>query len=546
MAVDTTLANARDAFARRAWADALELLRRADRERPLGSEDLERLLWCAGMLDRDADLFAACERLFQLCADAAEDDRAARWAFFYGFRLLALHEKGRAAAWMQRAQRHAERFGRECAAHGYLLIPDAMRHLMASDFGAAADKAARAAAIAERCRDPDLLAFARCLYGRARIRQGEVEEGVALLDEAMLVAVSGAPSPIMTGLVYCNLIASCRQVYAVDRAREWTQVLDDWCRSQPQLMQFNGLCQLHRAEILELDGAWQESITAARGATRALARAIAAETEAGAMYQEAEIHRLRGEFPRAEGCYRRASALGLEPQPGMALLRLAQGQGAQAAATLRRVLAASTDPLARVRQLPALVEILLAENLADEAREAAAELEQIAGRFPTPILKAIAAQAAASVLLRSGEAAAALGGFRAALATWQEAGAPYIVARLRVQSGDACRLLGDEDGARLEFEAARAVFARLGAAPDLARLATLAPAAHKKVAERQLTAREVEVLRFIATGKTNKKIALDLGLSEKTVDRHVSNIFGKLGVASRAAATASAYKQGLL
>lgn len=548
----STLSQARGAYARRAWADAFELFQRADLAAPLEIEDLERMMWSAGMLDRDPELLATCERLFNACADAGLDDRAAYWAFFHGFRLFALHEQGRATAWMQRAQRHVERFGRECAASGYLLLPAVMKHLMASDYAVAADTASQAVTIGERCREGDLIAFGKCLLGRVLVRQGRVDEGVALLDEAMLVAVGGELSPVITGLIYCNLIATCRQVYALDRSREWTHVLSDWCQAQPQLIQFNGLCQLHRAEILEVNGAWQESIAEARRATRSLAHAVSAETEAGAAYQEAEICRLRGEFADAEECYRRASRLGLEPQPGMALLRLAQGQGTQAAATLRRVLAATADPLIRARLIPAWAEILLAIGSVDEARQAVAELEQIAGRFVTGILGAMASQARGELELSEGQPAPALTRLRAAFATWQEAGAPYNAARLRVRIGQACRMLGDEDGARLEFDAARIVFQQLGAAPDLAHLESLmassapAPARASTDTRHGLTAREIEVLGLVAAGKTNKRIALDLGLSEKTVDRHVSNIFGKLDVASRAAATAFAYQHGLL
>lgn len=549
MEVDTasTLAKARDAYARRSWADALELFQQSEQAGPLAAEDLERLMWSAGMLDRDPELFAACERLFHVCAEAGQDDRAAHWAFFHGFRLFSLGEHGRGGAWMQRAQRHVERFGRECAAKGYLLIPAVMKQLMAGDFTAAAETASQAIAIGERCREEDLVAFGKCMLGRANVRQGKVDEGVTLLDEAMLVAVGGALSPVLTGLIYCNLIVSCRQVYALDRAREWTAALSEWCQSQPQLIQFTGLCRLHRAEILEVNGAWQEAIEEAQRATRAVARAVAAETEAGAAYQEGEIRRLRGEFAAAEEGYRRASRLGLEPQPGMALLRLAQGQGSQAAATLGRVLGVTSDPLGRARLLPAFIEILLAGGSLEEASRSCAELEQIAARFATGILCAMAEQGRGEVELAQGHAAAGMAHLRTALATWQQAGAPYIEARLRVRIGQACRMLGDEDGARLEFEAARLAFEGLGAAPDLARLDKLAVSSTAPAEPTHgLTAREIEVLGLLAAGKTNKRIALDLGLSDKTIDRHVSNIFGKLEVASRAAATAYAYEHGLL
>ncbi|RWF63354.1 helix-turn-helix transcriptional regulator [Mesorhizobium sp.] len=538
------LEKARHAYAQRAWADAFALLQATDAIAPLGPDDLERQLWSAAMLDRDQDSQVAGDRLFEAYVEAGRYDRAAYWAFFRGFRLLALGEEGHATACIQQAQRLADGFGRECAAHGYLILLAAQKELMTGNDPAAAPLASQALAIGERCCDIDLVAFARCYLGRALVRQGRIDEGIASLDEAMLPAVDGKLSPIVTGLIYCNLIAACRQVYALDRSREWTEALSNWCGTQPQLVQFNGVCLLHRAEIMELNGAWQDAIAEARRATTSLAHTTASEAAAGAAYQEAEIHRLRGEFAAAEDLYRTASRLGLEPQPGMALLRLAQGRAEQAAATLRRVLATTKAPFGRARLLPALVEIMIAAGAIEEARDACQELEAIASRFATDILAAMASQARGEIDLHEGSAATALGHFRAALTTWQRAGAPYLEARLRVLAGQACRMLGDEDGTELEFDAARTVFAGLGAAPDLARVAALTRPT--SLPSHGLTRREIEVLGLVATGKTNRTIATDLGLSEKTVDRHLSNIFDKLAVNSRAAATAYGFQNGLL
>ncbi|MCG3190312.1 MAG: HTH-type transcriptional regulator MalT [Burkholderiaceae bacterium] len=544
----TVLQQAREAYARRAWADALALFQQADAATPLEGSDLERLAWSAGLVDRDADLLAGFERLFEAAIASGAVERAAYWAFFHGFRLHALRETGRAAAWLQRAQRLVDGLAQDCVVAGYLLLPPMQRQLAAGDHAGAAATAARALDVGERFADPDLVALARCGLGRALARQGQVERGVSQLDEAMLVAVGGAMSPLMTGLVYCNLIATCRQIYALDRSREWTEALSRWCERQPQLIQFNGLCLLHRAEILEMNGAWHDAVAEAHRATHSAARALAAETEAAAAYQEAEVHRLRGEFDLAEEGYRTASRLGLDPQPGMALLRLAQGRSDAAAAMWRRVLAATADPLGRARLLPAGVEILCAAGALPEAREACAELAAIATRFATEILQALAQQACAEVDLVDGRCAGALQGFRAAFAVWQRTHAPYIEARLRMRAGQACRALGDEDGALLEFEAAGAVFERLGAAPDLAQVRALGSNAGSasRRAHDKLTPREVEVLGLIAAGHSNKRIASALGLSAKTVDRHVSNIFDKLAVSSRAAATAYAFQHRLL
>ena len=472
------LARARDAYAQRAWAEVLDLLQQADAVGPLAIDDLERLMWAVGMLDRDADLFfPTCERLHDACLQAGRLDRAAYWAFFHAFRLFSLGEAGRATGWMQRAQHLVERFGSECATAGYLLLPAIHRHLASGELEPAGQMADDALAIGERCGEADLVALARCALGRTLSRQGKVEHGIALLDAAMLSATSGDLSPVITGLVYCHVIATCREVYALDRTREWTEALSRWCGSQSQLVQFNGFCFLHRAEILELSGAWQQAVSEARRATQAATRTTATEIEAGAAYQEAEVHRLRGELSHAEEQYGAASRLGLDPQPGMALLRLAQGQAGAAAATLRRLLAAIAEPLGRVRLLPAFVEILLAAGELDEARRACIELEGIAAAYATEIITAMASQARGEVELCAGSPADALVGFRNAFATWHRAGALYLEARLRVLAGRASRLLGDEDGARLEFDAAGAVFEQLGAKPELARLKEIVDAA---------------------------------------------------------------------
>jgi DNA-binding CsgD family transcriptional regulator len=541
----TLLRQARLAYERRDWADALDLLSRADKLAPLASEDLERLLWSAGMLDRDADLFAACERLFDAQVEAGRDDAAAYWAFFCAFRLLALREEGRATAWLQRAQGLIERHGRECAASGYLLLPAIQKQHMAGDDEGAAELAATALAIGERCSDLDLQTFAKGFLGRALVRQGRIDEGKAKLDEAMLSAIGGELSPIITGLVYCNVIATCRQIYAFDRSREWTDALASWCGAQPQLVQFNGLCRIHRAELLEMNGSWQESLAEARLAANSLVRAIAADTAGGAAYQEAEIHRLRGEYDSAEEFYRTANRHGFEPQPGMALLRLAQGRGEQAAASIKRVLTATGDTLRRTRLLPAFVEIMIATGAIEDARAGCKELEESAARFATDILVALASQARGEVEWVEGEPNAALACFRKAFATWRRLGAPFIEARLRLKLGQICRALGDEDGAQMEFEAARAAFAELGAAPDLDRAETLLSRPHPR-ASKGLTSRELEVLALVAAGDTNRSIAARLGLSEKTIDRHVSNLFDKLAVSSRAAATALAIRNNLV
>jgi DNA-binding CsgD family transcriptional regulator len=348
----------------------------------------------------------------------------------------------------------------------------------------------------------------------------------------------------MTGLIYCSVIEVCQQVYALSRAREWTFALAEWCEGQPEMVAFRGVCRVHRAEVMQLQGAWREAIEEARRA-RELSEGVNRQAVAAAFYQQAEVHRLRGDFAAAETGYQSASQWGAEPQPGLALLRVAQGRTDAAVAAVRSALSATTDRFRRTRLLPAYIEIMLAAGDAQEARGACRELEQTAGSIDTEVLGAMIAQACGAVDLAEGDARAALGSLRRAFEVWQGIEAPYLVARVRMLAGLACRALGDDDTAALELEAARGDFANLGAAPDLARVDALTRRA-SPIDAHGLTPREHEVLRLIAAGKTNRAIAAELVLSERTVDRHVSNIFTKLGLSSRAAATAYAYEHRLV
>jgi DNA-binding NarL/FixJ family response regulator len=268
-------------------------------------------------------------------------------------------------------------------------------------------------------------------------------------------------------------------------------------------------------------------------------------TTGSALYQQAELHRLRGEFAKAEEGYRQASRWGRSPEPGLPLLRLAQGQVDTAAATMSRVLDEAHDPATRSRLLPAHVEIMLAAGERVEARDACREFEAVAQTFESTMLRAMVAHARGAVVLADGDAQRALVALRQAWQLWLELDAPYEIARTRVLMSQACRALGDEDAAMLELDDARAIFDELGAAPDLARLEALA--ASKAAAKPHgLSARELEVLRLVAAGKSNREIAAALVISEHTVARHVQNIFAKLRLSSRAAATAFAFEHDLV
>jgi DNA-binding CsgD family transcriptional regulator len=539
------LERGRESYGRRAWQDAYEALRQADRATPLAADDLELLATSAYMLNRDDDFVGALERAHHLYLDAGDAARAVRCAFWVGVNLATRGETGGASGWFGRGQRLLEREERDCVERGYLLIPVLLAHVAAGDPEAACAAAAEAAEIGQRFGDADLLALAVHEQGHALVRQGRVEEGMRLLDETMVAVTAGELSPIVTGLVYCNVIAFCQEVYEVRRAREWTAALTRWCDRQPDMVAHTGLCLLHRAEIMELNGAWPEALEEARRAGERFAEAPNQTAAGQASYRQGEVHRLRGEFDLAEQAYREASRCGWEPQPGLALLRLAQGNGGAAAAAIRRVVGETDEPLKLARLLPAFVEIMLAEGETGDARDAAATLEELSAGHEGGMRAAQVAEVRGAVDLAEGDARAALVALRHAWQGWQELDAPYEAARARVLVGLACRALGDDDAAALELAAARGVFAQLGAEPDLARVESLALGAAPADAH-GLTQRELEVLRMVAAGATNKAIAAELVLSERTVDRHVSNILAKLRVSSRSAATAYAYEHELV
>jgi DNA-binding CsgD family transcriptional regulator len=545
MTAADTLERGREALRRQGWAEAYALMLAAQREAPLEPEDLERLALAAYLVGNDDDCAAAWLGAHQGFARRGEVRRAARCAFWQACGLLFRGELAPAMGWIARGRRVLDAAPQDCAERGWLLLLTALPVMFEGDADSAYGDFVRADEIAERCGDLDLAMFARLGQGWALILQQHVTQGMALLDEIMVAVVAGELSPILTGIVYCSTIDVCQSVLDLRRAREWTGALSRWCDAHPDLVPFRGNCLVHRCEVFQLQGAWHDALDAALRACDLLAPPPVWDSLGWAYYQLGEIHRLRGEFALAETAYRQASRAGRDPEPGRSLLLLAQGAGDAAAASIRRVLDETPDPVTRAKVLPAYIDIMLAANDVGAGRGAVDELRRIADELGAPYVRALTAHAAGAVLLAEGDARAALVELRGAAAMWRELDVPYQVARARVLLGLACRQLGDSNGAELEFDTARGLFEDLGATPDLAQLRRLSGSLSTGQDD-GLSPREREVLTLLATGKTNRAIAAELFLSEKTIARHVSNIFAKLALSSRAGATAYAYTHGLI
>lgn len=535
-----TLARGRESFRAQRWADAHDALTAADRDGALAPGDVELLATAAYLIGDDDESLALWERAHREHLAAEDVDRAVRCAFWLHFLLLGGGQLERGGGWLARARRLVE--DRDNVEQGYVGFATGMTSIFAGDLVAAREAFDGAAACGERFRDADLLTLARHGQGRALIRSGRGPEGMALLDEVMVAVAGGEVGAIVAGDVYCSVIQACQESFDLRRAQAWTAALSSWCAAQPDLVPYRGQCLLHRAELMQLHGSWQEAKDEVARASERLAQRPGRSAEGAAWYQRGDLHRLCGDFAEAEEAYRQASRLGREPQPGLALLRLAQGHVEPAQAAIRRALDETERVVPRSRLLPGFVEVMVAAGDLDAARAGADELALIAEDVDAPLLRAMGLHADGAVLLAEGDPQAALAALRRAAAAWQELEAPHEAARTRALIGLACRSLGDEDSAALELDAARWAFDRLGAAADVARVEALT----RTQAPGGLTAREVEVLRLVASGMTNRAIADQLVLSEKTVARHLSNIFAKLGVSSRSAATAYAYEHGLV
>jgi DNA-binding CsgD family transcriptional regulator len=534
------LERARDAVERRSWAEAYSIFTE------LGSPDLTPVEWesfadAAWWIGKVDESIAARQKAYTGFAEAG-DDRSAGWV---AGRLCIEHflreEPAVGAGWLARAQRHGQALP-DCVEVGFIAMLQGAVAFYGGDIDAAVPLLERGREIGDRFGDRDLLGMTIHLQGLIRIASGRTADGVAMLDEAMTSVVAGELSDYFTGAIYCNVIDACLGIADVRRAAEWSEAAKAWVETIPPESTYPGLCRINRATVASLRGDWPEAEAEAMRAAQELSYSPSLVAEA--LYQAGDIRRRLGDLAGAEEAFERAAELGKDPQPGLALLRLAQGRVDAALAALRVARPGDPgNPLARARLLWALVDAALAAGDPEMARSAAAELDAMAEGSDAVVFGASASTVRGSILLAEGDGPGALQILRHACRAWQDLRLPYEGARARVLSGLALRAVGDEDDARLELRGALTVFERLGATADAARTSDLL--AGPRSLPGGLTAREAEVLRLVAAGKTNRDIAVELVISEHTVARHLQNMFVKLDVSSRSGATAFAFEHGL-
>ncbi|MEU0315320.1 helix-turn-helix transcriptional regulator [Nocardioides sp. NPDC006273] len=526
-----SLARAREAHAAWAWADAAAGFDAVPAEQ-LTSDDLgayaDALAWLGRVEDYLRLTAAACEA-FESDARPAE----ASWAaMMIGLYRLGRGDEPQAMGWFGRAGRLLEG-APECAARGLLLLVTGVEaNLHAGKPTAAVEAARQVQAIGGRVDEPGLVLMGLNSEGRALIIAGQTADGMALLDEAMVTAIDSDLPPFMAGSLYCHTIAACHEIADFHRVSRWTDLTEDWLATLPAVGVFGGLCAVHRAQLHLLHGAWDEAECAALQVVADL-DAMRVDYAAEAWYVVGDARRLRG-APDAAAAYDEAHARGRDPQPGRALLRFGAGDAAGAATALRTALtAAGDDSLRRAPLCVAAVEIAIGAGRLEDARAAAGEVAETAARYATSGLEAMAAGARGAVLLAEGRAEEALPVLRDACRRWHELGAVYDAAGACVRLAGAYRALGDEVSAEAEASRAEAAYERLGAtrpAPEL-------PAG--------LTRRECQVLALVADGRSNREIGERLFISDRTVGRHLTNIFAKIGVTSRTQAVRYAIDHAL-
>lgn len=518
------------------WVEACELYAAVDRVSPLSLKDRESWAEAAQVGDRTVEAIDQLTRCFEEQVSRGALHEATRTAYWlWSVHAFARSEFAIGAGWVERAHQAA---GDD--EYGWLLVPQARQHFGRGDWQTAEGLLRRAAQLGSDRGDVDLVTTATTMRGRALLKLGNLERGLALLDEAMVRILTQSTSARTTSLMYCAAIGSCYEAHEVGRAMEWSVALDVWLSAVPSLPGvYYGNCRIYRAMLLRLRGEWARSEEELENICVGLA--LDGHPVAGhAWYELGEVRRLQGKATAALA-YERAVASGHPGQPGLALLRLREGDLVVAESGIRRALAEHTQTDERLAILPAAVDVAIACGDHELADSYVGEIESALATCDTPALRAIAESARGCLLFAKGAATQALPHLRTASETWRELGAPYEAAVAELHLAEARRVVGDEEGAVLELRACLATFQSLGARSDSEHARELlGEGSHA------LSPRETEVLRLIVDGRTNAEIAANLFLSERTVHRHVSNILAKLGLPSRTAAAIHAVRSHLV
>lgn len=526
-------------YREQSWSEVYEALKA--REKALKPEELYKLALAAYLTGHDGESIDVLARAHHQFLENEKIKQAVRCAFWIGMLLMFKRERARGSGWFSRAQRLVEEHQYEGSENGLLLIPAGLGSLGAGNAEMAYTNFKKAHEAGKGYHDPDLTTLSLLGQGQAMIRLGNVSEGIALLDESMVAVEYADISPLVVGIVYCAVIETCQMTFDILRAQEWTAVLSQWCESQPDMVPFRGQCLIRRSQIRHIHGEWSAALDEMQRACQILSEPPGEPAAGEAYYQLAEIFRLRGDFQQAEKIYVEANKWARKPQPGLALLRLAQNKWDQAIKSIQNSLDEAKTPLQRIKILPAYIDIMLAQDKITEARSALDELDAFAEKYNTIFLQAITAYCQGAVLLKENEPAAAIKILRKSLTLWNELNAPYEAASVRLLLGIAYRDEGDHDSAKMELTAAQWIFKKLEAIPELKKVEALIDEKNEPDLH-GLTLRELQVLQLVSEGDTNKAIAGKLFISERTVERHISNIFNKLKVNSRTEATAFAYK----
>ena len=528
------------------WKETYQRLSKADKEKHLETGDLENLGLAAYMIGLDEESYRFLEDAHANYLAMKNIEQAARCAFWLGLMYMNMGEMGHSSGWMARGERLLADFdNKDVSEKGLFLIPTALGALHSGEVDKALETFEIAISIGEEYKDVDLISLARLGQGQVLIQKGDVSKGVKLLDEVMVSLDVEEVYPIVVGIVYCAVIETCRKIWDLQRAREWTTALKRWCDAQPEIVPFRGQCLVRRAEILQLHGDWKGALEQSNEACDLLSRPPGEPAAGEAFYRKAELCRIQGDFTTAEACYQEATRLGRSPQPGLSLLRLTQGQLGAAVTSIRNALKESKDNKRLAELLPGAIEILVTGNYIEEAKQAMEKLNDIAKRFDSLYLQATSIHYMGVVFLAKGNYQFALDQLQKALKIWNWLNLPYQTALSRELKGLVYRKLNDQDNGDAEFLAAQWSFEQLKATPDLHRVNLLMDK-KKKPEAHGLTLRELQVLKLLASGKSNRFIGDELFISERTVDRHVSNIYQKLRVSTRVEAAAFALQHNLL